>query len=130
MLPSVQQLEALIGGLGIDNDTQVVVALLGTDAKSMAGAARVYWTFKVLGHDRVSILDGGIQGYAADPSRPLVQGESTSEPRAFNAQLRPEMLVSEQELARAAQQDGLLVDYRRQDELSGLNRNAKTRRAG
>lgn len=130
MLPSVQQLEALIGGLGIDNDTWVVVAPLGRDAKSMAGAARVYWTFKVLGHDRVSILDGGTEGYAADSSRPLEQGERTPEPRAFKAQLRPQMLVSEQEFARAAQTDGLLVDYRRQDEFSGLNRNAKTARAG
>lgn len=130
MLPSVQQLEALIGGLGIDNDTRVVIAPLGVDAKSMAGAARVYWTFKVLGHDRVSILDGGTEGYAADPSRPLEQGERTPEPKAFTAQLRPEMLVSEQEFARAAQTEELLVDYRRQDEFSGLNRNAKTARAG
>jgi thiosulfate/3-mercaptopyruvate sulfurtransferase len=130
MLPSVQQLEALIGGLGIENDTQVVVAPLGTDSKSMAGAARVYWTFKVLGHDRVSILDGGTGGYAADPSRPLEQGERTPEPRTYKAHLRPEMLVSEQELARAAQTERLLVDYRRQDEFSGLNRNAKTVRAG
>ena len=42
----------------------------------------------------------------------------------------PEMLVSEQEFARAAQTEGLLVDYRRHDEFSGLNRNAKTARAG
>lgn len=130
MLPSVQQLEALIGGLSIDNDTQVVIAPLGADSKSMAGAARVYWTFKVLGHDRVSILDGGTEGYAADSSRPLEQGERTPEPRAFTAHLRPEMLVSEQDFARAARTDGLLVDYRRQDEFSGLNRNAKTARAG
>lgn len=130
MLPSVQQLEALIGGLGIDNDTQVVIAPLGVDSKSMAGAARVYWTFKVLGHDRVSILDGGTEGYAGDPLRPLEQGERTPVPRAFTAHLRPEMLVSGQELARAAQTEGLVVDYRRPDEFSGLNRNAKTARAG
>jgi thiosulfate/3-mercaptopyruvate sulfurtransferase len=130
MLPSVPQLAALIGGLGIDNDTHVVIAPLGGAAKSMAGAARVYWTFKVLGHDRVSILDGGTDGYAADPSRPLEQGEQTPEPKAFTAQLRPEMLVSEEEFARAARTGGLLVDYRRQDEFSGLNRNAKTARAG
>lgn len=130
MLPSVQQLEALIGGLGIDNNTRVVIAPLGANSKSMAGAARVYWTFKVLGHDEVSILDGGTESYAKDKSRPLEQGERSPEPKSFKAHLRPEMLVSEEEFARAAQTGGLLVDYRRQDEFSGLNRNAKTARAG
>jgi thiosulfate/3-mercaptopyruvate sulfurtransferase len=130
MLPSVQQLEALIGGLGIDNDTQVVIAPLGVDSKSIAGAARVYWTFKVLGHDRVSILDGGTEAYAADASRPLEQGERTPEPKVFTAHPRSEMLVSEEEFARAARTGALLVDYRRQDEFSGLNRNAKIARAG
>lgn len=130
MLPSAQRLEVLIGGLGIDNDTRVVVAPLGGGAKSMAAAARVYWTFKVLGHDQVSILDGGTDGYAADASRPLEQSPRTPEPKSFTAHLRPEMLVSEDEFAQALQTDGLLVDYRRQDEFSGLNRNAKTKRAG
>ncbi len=130
MLPTVQQLEALIGGLGIDNDTRVVIAPFGADSKSMAGAARVYWTFKLLGHDRVSILDGGTSGYAADKARALEQGERAPEPKAFRAHLRPEMLVSEEEIARAGQTDEVLVDYRRQDEFSGLNRNARTTRAG
>ncbi|MGB5831590.1 MAG: rhodanese-like domain-containing protein, partial [Thiohalocapsa sp.] len=130
MLPSVQKLEVLIGGLGIDNDTRVVIAPLGADSKSMAAAARVYWTFKVLGHDQVSILDGGTAGYAGDASRALEQGERTPEPKSFSAHLRPEMLVSEEEFAQAVQTNGLKVDYRRQDEFSGLNRNAKTERAG
>lgn len=130
MLPPVGKLEALIGGLGIDDETRVVIAPVGADAKSIAGAARVYWTFKVLGHDRVSILDGGTQGYADDASRVLEQGERTPKPKSFTASLRPEMLVSDEELARAGQTDGVLVDYRRQDEFSGLNRNAKTERAG
>lgn len=130
MLPSVQKLETLIGGLGIDNNTLVVIAPGGANSKSMAAAARVYWTFKVLGHDRVSILDGGTAGYIADASRALEKGKQVPQPKAFTAQLRPEMLVSEEDVARAAQSGEVLVDYRRQDEFSGLNRNAKTTRAG
>jgi thiosulfate/3-mercaptopyruvate sulfurtransferase len=61
----------------------VVIAPLGAHAKSMAGAARVYWAFKVLGHDRVSILDGGTSGYASDAARPLEQGERAPEPKAW-----------------------------------------------
>jgi thiosulfate/3-mercaptopyruvate sulfurtransferase len=130
MMPPVQKLEALVGGLGIDNDTRVVIAPFGADAKSMASATRVYWTFKVLGHDRVSILDGGTKAYAKDGARPLEKGARGPEPKQFKASLRTEMLVSKEEVARAMNDGGGLVDYRRQDEFSGLNRNDKTIRAG
>ena len=85
MLPPVQKLEGLIGGLGIDDDTRVVIAPFGADSKSMASATRVYWTLKVLGHDRVSILDGGTTAYAKDKSRPLEQGAQRPEPKQFKA---------------------------------------------
>ena len=29
----------------------------------MGTATRIYWTFKVLGHDNVSILNGGMAAY-------------------------------------------------------------------
>ncbi len=51
-------------------------------------------------------------------------------PKQFTASLRTEMLVSEEEVARAVQEQRGLVDYRSQDEFSGLNRNARTERAG
>jgi len=130
MLPPMEKLEALIGGLGIDDSVQVVIAPLGADAKSMAAGARVYWTLKVLGHDRVSILDGGTLGYAGDEARPLEQGARSPVPRDFKARLRPQMLVSADEVADAARQGQVLVDYRAQDEFTGLNRNEKTTRPG
>ena len=64
MIPSVSSLEQLIGGLGIDNETQVVLVVTGRSASEMAAATRVYWTLKALGHDEVSILDGGLVAYA------------------------------------------------------------------
>ena len=59
MLPDTGDLEALIGGLGIDNDDHVVIVHPGESSSDFGSATRVYWTFKVLGHDDVSILDGG-----------------------------------------------------------------------
>ena len=61
-LPPVNDLEILIGGLGISNDSQVIVVPGGVSSSDFGSASRVYWTFKVLGHNNVSILDGG---YAA-----------------------------------------------------------------
>ena len=60
MLPPVEQISSLIGGLGIDNEDHVLLIPFGTSSSKMGTATRVYWTFKVLGHDKVSILNGGM----------------------------------------------------------------------
>jgi thiosulfate/3-mercaptopyruvate sulfurtransferase len=130
MLPPLPKLEALVGGLGIDDSTWVVVAPLGADAKSMAAGARVYWTLKLLGHERVSILDGGTLGYAKGGARPLEKGARSPTPKSFVADLQTDMLVSADDVLQGIEAQATLVDYRRQDEFSGLNRNGKTPRAG
>ena len=71
MLPSAAQLEALISDLGIDEDSHVVVVPAGVHVLDFGAAARVYWTLKVAGHEKVSILDGGFAawqsaGYAVE----------------------------------------------------------------
>ena len=48
MLPSEQSFAAAADCLGIGNDTQVVVY----DRSGLFSAARVWWTFKVFGHDK------------------------------------------------------------------------------
>jgi thiosulfate/3-mercaptopyruvate sulfurtransferase len=58
MLPSIEQFEAEMSRQGIKrNDTIVVYDTAGL------GAARVYWMFKVFGHDSVSVLDGGLTAW-------------------------------------------------------------------
>lgn len=130
MLPPVDKLEALIGRLGIDDGTHVVIAPMGRDSKSVAAGARVYWTLKLLGHDAVSILDGGTLGYLDKESRPLEANARSPQPKSFTARLRPEMLIEADAVAPAAAGGALVVDYRRRDEFNGLNRNGKTTRAG
>lgn len=48
MLPSEQSFAAAADCLGIGNNTQVVVY----DRSGLFSAARVWWTFKVFGHDK------------------------------------------------------------------------------
>ena len=45
----------LLGELGIDNKTQLIVY----DAKGMFSAPRLWWMLKAIGHRNVSLLDGG-----------------------------------------------------------------------
>lgn len=48
MLPSEQAFAAAADCLGIANDTQVVVY----DRSGLFSAARVWWTFKIFGHEK------------------------------------------------------------------------------
>ena len=66
MLPTVAELEKLIGETGIDEDTHVVVVPAGVHYTDFGSAARTYWTLKVAGVPNVSILDGGYAAWAAE----------------------------------------------------------------
>ena len=64
-LPPVKDLELLIGSLGIGNKNHVIVVYGGVSSSDFGSASRVYWTFKTLGHDEVSILNGGYKAWEA-----------------------------------------------------------------
>ena len=61
MLPDSETFAAKVGALGIGNDTHVVAY----DTRGLYSAARVWWMFRVYGHDRVSVLDGGLPAWRA-----------------------------------------------------------------
>ncbi|MEZ5840159.1 MAG: sulfurtransferase [Hyphomicrobiales bacterium] len=127
-----KQLAAVIGALGIDNDTHVVILPIGANAGDVGVATRIFWTFKVLGHDNVSILDGGLIAYAAErkngvPVNPLEGGAMTATPKIFKVNLRPEMLVTVEDVEAAAAGNGVaLVDARTPDEFTGAKRSPGT----
>lgn len=56
MLPSADLFSKKVGDLGIANGMHIVVY----DVYGMQSAARTWWMFKVFGHDKVSILSGGL----------------------------------------------------------------------
>ncbi len=87
MLPTAAELEKLIGEAGIDEDNHVVVVPAGVHATDFGSAARVYWTLKVAGHPRVSILDGGFAAWAADPANPVETAINRPNGKIFTATL-------------------------------------------
>jgi len=129
-LAPIASLEALIGGLGIDNDSRVVIVAGGTSALDMGSATRIYWTFKVLGHDRVSILDGGYRAYAGDPANPIETGWNAPTPTVFKARFRPEMVADYKQVMAAMKRGTALVDVRPPPQYRGESNPAATARAG
>lgn len=61
MLPSEEAFAAAVSALGIENKDGLVVY----DGKGIFSAARVWWMFRVFGHDRVWVLDGGLPQWRA-----------------------------------------------------------------
>ena len=98
MLPPAWQLEALIGGLGIDETSTVVVVPAGTDVNDFGAAARVYWTLKVSGLKNTSILDGGFAAWRAAPENPVETATRDPSPTIFSVKIDGAMLVGSGEV--------------------------------
>lgn len=59
-LPNVEELKITFENIGISNDS-IVVAY---DEGDLSGSARLWWILKYLGHDKVYVLNGGINVFA------------------------------------------------------------------
>jgi len=129
-LPPTAKIEKLIGGLGIDNNTHVVIYHAGKNALDLGSATRVYWTFKVLGHDNVSILNGGLAAYTKDKKNKLEKGNNKVDVKTFKANLRMGMLADKGAVLKAAGDNMLLVDTRPNHQFIGINRHPKSKRNG
>jgi thiosulfate/3-mercaptopyruvate sulfurtransferase len=111
-LPSEALLSVLVGESGIDEQTPVVVAHEGSSASDFGAAARVYWTLKSLGVERIAILNGGLNAWVA-AGQPLSTEPVRPDPTIFEAVLSEEWRASVSDIEAAAQAgDARLIDAR------------------
>ncbi|MGR0184411.1 3-mercaptopyruvate sulfurtransferase [Azospirillum aestuarii] len=88
MVPDEATFAAKVGALGVGSGDTVIVY----DSAGMAtAAARVWWMFRLFGHGRVAVLDGGLPKWIAE-GRPLESGPADPAPAEFTAALRPGLL--------------------------------------
>ncbi len=62
MLPSAAVFAERVGALGLGDGTRIIAY----DATGVGSAARVWWSFRVFGHDDVAVLDGGAAKWIAE----------------------------------------------------------------
>lgn len=131
MLPAkLDKLAAHIGSLGIDNSTHVVFVPPGANHADVGYATRMYWTLKVLGHDNVSVLDGGMKDWTSDKANPVETGAAKVTAKTFTPKLRSEMIATTEDIKAAKAKKVLLVDSRPHDQHIGVNRNPKASQNG
>ena len=128
-IPPVEQVAALIGSLGVDADDHVVIVPWGTDSSEFGGATRVYWTFKYLGHDNVSILDGGWRQYDALGGERVAEA-ATPVAAEFVANVRPELRATTADVEAALASGVKLIDGRPEEQYLGQSKSPVVRIEG
>jgi len=112
MVPTVPELEKLIGELGIDEDSHVVVVPAGVSVLDLGSATRTYWTLKYAGVKNISILDGGIAAWRT-AGLPLETGTNAPSPKIFTATVDKSILAEAADVESIEGQGGAtLVDAR------------------
>jgi len=109
--------EKLVGGAGIGNGDTVV--LYGDNNNWFA--AYGFWLFKLYGHDKVHLLNGGRVKWLNEPDAPLTKEAPTVTPVKYSvAGLHNEFRALLPEVLQAsARHDRNLVDVRSADEFTG-----------
>jgi len=129
--PGTKALSQLIGGLGVDNQKHVVIVYGGVSSLDFGSAARVYWTFKTIGHENVSILNGGFKGWMNSGNK-VVSGENNLSPAKFKTRLNKKYYASFSEVQKAQKGKGsqCLIDARPAAFFTGDKKHAKARIPG
>jgi thiosulfate/3-mercaptopyruvate sulfurtransferase len=97
MLPPPEKFASRMKKLGIGDGARVVVY----DNHGLMSAARVWWTFRVFGHEDVTVLDGGFPaweraGYKIETGPPRAKME-----RHFTVQMRGDLVRDVNDVKRA-----------------------------
>ncbi len=108
MLPSPEKFASRMKKLGIGDGCRIVVY----DSQGLFSAARVWWTFRVMGHEDVAVLDGGFpawerDGYEIEAGPPQHRME-----RHFTARMRSDLVRNLADMRRAIEGGAAILDAR------------------
>ncbi|MEJ5218800.1 3-mercaptopyruvate sulfurtransferase [Cognatishimia sp. D5M38] len=115
MVPPVEKFLSRIRELGVGDGHQIVVY----DGAGLFSAARVWWLFKLMGHDNIAVLDGGLPKWTAE-GRPVTNEPPVIRDRHMFARPRYEMVKDVTEVSRASKlMDYVIIDARAADRFKG-----------
>ena len=108
MAPPVEKFISRVRALGVGDGHQIVVY----DSKGLFSAARVWWLFRMMGHEKIAVLDGGLpkwlaDGNLVDTAKPVVRD------RHMTVQPQPHLVCDVTQVAHAAKlYDHEIIDAR------------------
>jgi len=87
MVPSAAKFSAKVRKLGLGDG----VTIVAYDANRFCASARVWWMFRLFGHESVVVLDGGLERWKAE-GRPLEEGPARPRERHLTARQNSTLL--------------------------------------
>ncbi len=116
MLPSAEQFSTQVRKLGLGNGSKI----LTYDSGGIFSAARVWWMFRIMGHEDVAVLDGGFPKWLAE-NRPTESGDTHLQEGHFTARVNTPLLRSADDIAaNLGTQDEQVVDARGPGRFAGV----------
>lgn len=125
LVPEGERVAMICHRLGIEADTRVIAY----DDEGGGKAARWLWTLHLYGHQRITLLNGGLHAWAGG-SYPLIEEPSppsptsSGAPRALTLQNRDALAETDYIQQRLGQRDFALWDARTPGEYEGRERRA------
>jgi thiosulfate/3-mercaptopyruvate sulfurtransferase len=96
MLPPVEKFVSRVRKMGIGDGHRVIVY----DQQGLFSAARVWWMFRIFGHQDVAVLDGGLPKWLAE-GRPVDDEEPDPRERHFTGRRNASMVRDVTQIAGA-----------------------------
>lgn len=113
-IPSAERFADEVGKLGISNSSHVVAY----DTPGLYSAARVWWLFRQFGHERVSVLDGGMVSWKK-AELPVTAETSHFAPATFTVSAERDLLIRRDEVLAQCSQRAQILDARTQGRWAG-----------
>jgi len=93
------EFQAYVRSLGIDDDCQVITYDHGDQSKSIVTATFVWWLFKLYGHSKVTVMNGGLKEWkkytSSEPSYQAVSGQARAiQGGNFKAGWNPKWIIT------------------------------------
>ena len=96
MLPSPEKFSSRVRKLGLGDGSRIVVY----DQGPVRSAARVWWTFRAMGHEDVVVLDGGLPKWISE-GRPVEDLPTPPRERHFTSRLSGDLVRGFDQVRRA-----------------------------
>lgn len=116
--PSLDHFEKESRNLGICNDHHIVVY----DDKGIFTSPRVWWMFTVMGHSKISVLDGGLPAWKAQGFRTTQALKMSYKQGDFKAQYNAEAIKRYEDIvSNIASNSYQVIDARSQNRFLGTS---------
>ncbi|WKL56613.1 3-mercaptopyruvate sulfurtransferase [Asticcacaulis sp. ZE23SCel15] len=116
MAPSPAKFAEAMGEMGISETDHVVIY----DQQGLFSAARVWWTFKLMGHAKVQVLKGGFPAWQA-ADQPVTEDIHSPRQAAYRPDFQDRMVIGMDEIIAGLDHDQFMIfDARPRARFHGL----------